>query len=703
MNKKNIPKALSHDRIIFWMLDHAFGTLRYDDTGKKVHAKVLGIDLMPATRQVLDQLTKKGWRSVVLTPGHIPAKALAVIKNYVPELWQVLPMGRNAERSLQSYGRLIPKNAKQRLFISADVALRTSAVRAGFSALPHPALASLAAKGDELCLVRISGERGLISRLLDVVPYAVESSKHGQQCVLAAMPKRRIVDAVKYQLDIEPLCFDFGREEAAYLVVDQGDDKLLNALKDYKILRTEARRLLIALEANAKLDVLSAGQAHGALQGLSPNPELLKPLPDAQHRLERALSDWPLEHAQFERQAFEFELPHILWNCPASASDIQSDVNRYSGVADLDAAGPVASRHVHHPDNSRVVDALIADLSAMGYCAYRHAFTYGGQTLHNVIADLPGRGYYFIEPPYVELIRELFIKHPLPDPPDPWLEPIREILGQAWFKRNKVQLRNPQLTRAIIEQRFQLQAWYPWWRKLCRIPGIGAELVVLGAHLDSSASNEPGGYNAAIDPAPGADDNASGMAATLAIARYLAGFSGQLTHTVRFCFFNAEEVMLKGSQAYAALLKASGAPVRAAVCCDMLGYNSDSLGIFEIHAGHSNAAVRDLSVPVADKIATWATTLGALQPAQIYKGTQVYGGTDRDLYDGAIGRSDHASFHDQGYPAVLVSKDYFANMAGEPYRDRNPNYHTASDSVIDSSYVANIACAVAFAVKELAQ
>lgn len=700
--KKARVKAARHRKIILWMLDQTFGMLRYDDAGDKANASVLGIDLMPAARRALDQLGRKGWSSVLLTPSNMPAKGLPVIKNYLPELWQVLPMSKAARRSFSAYSRLVPREASQMLFVGADAVMRKTAKQAGFTVLPHPALALLAAQGDELCLVRMRGNNDAMSRVRDIVPYYSEALEKGERHIIAAISKPRIADAVKLRLTVELLPFDFASEDLAHLLLDQRNDKALAGLKHCRILQAGSQRLLVALAAGADVQALTAGQAHGAMQYLAPNPELLLPVPDAKYRVERAMGYWPLEQARLEQVELEFDFPHVRWICPAAAGELQSDVDRYTGVSNLDSAGTVESRHVQHSDNSRVVDALIADLRAMGYCAYRHEFSYGGQILHNVVADLPGTGYYIIDPPYIELLREIFIRHPLPDPPEPWLEPVREILGNNWFKKNKKQLATPQLARAYLEQMFQLYPWYPWWKCLCRLPGIGSQLVIVGAHLDSSASYEPG-YNPATDPAPGADDNASGMAVALAIARYLADYHGKLRHTVRFCFFNAEEVGLVGSHAYAAMLKANNAPVKAAVCCDMLGYNSDLQRIFEIHAGYTDAGVRDISVPIADNIASWAATLGALQPAQIYKGTQVYGGTDRDLYDGAINRSDHASFHQQGYPAVLVSEDFFANLATEPGNDPNPNYHTASDTVIDSSYVADIACAVAFAVKGLAR
>ena len=206
----------------------------------------------------------------------------------------------------------------------------------------------------------------------------------------------------------------------------------------------------------------------------------------------------------------------------------------------------------------------------------------------------------------------------------------------------------------------------------------------------------------ATGPARGADDDGSGVAGTLALARWMWGMRGQLRHTVRFCFFNGEEQGLIGSKAYASALKAHGAPIRAVVCMDMVGYNSDTNWLFEVHAGYTDPAVRDASVPIANRIASWAACLGALPPAQIYQGTSASGGPDRLTSDGAINRSDHAAFHQQGYPAVVVTEDFFGNLASEPLADPNPNYHRNADAVVDAAYGAEIVCAVGYAVRALA-
>jgi hypothetical protein len=98
-----------------------------------------------------------------------------------------------------------------------------------------------------------------------------------------------------------------------------------------------------------------------------------------------------------------------------------------------------------------------------------------------------------------------------------------------------------------------------------------------------------------------------------------------------------------------------------------------------------------------------AAAYGSLGQAQLYKGTSWAGAPNRDVFDGAINRSDHAAFHQQGYGAILISEDFFVNLASEPGADPNPNYHRAADTVIDAGYARAIVCAVARAVVNLAR
>jgi Zn-dependent M28 family amino/carboxypeptidase len=97
------------------------------------------------------------------------------------------------------------------------------------------------------------------------------------------------------------------------------------------------------------------------------------------------------------------------------------------------------------------------------------------------------------------------------------------------------------------------------------LPRSGLDGVVLvTAHMDSTGARQAG-YRPKVDPAPGADDDASGIAAVLAAANVIAALDAALgvaRRTVRFVLFNAEEHGL-GSRAYARDQALFGVPIAA--------------------------------------------------------------------------------------------------------------------------------------------
>src|SRR5215203_2300022 len=306
----------------------------------------------------------------------------------------------------------------------------------------------------------------------------------------------------------------------------------------------------------------------------------------------------------------------------------------------------------------------------MGYIPFTHSFSYNSQVLSNVIADLPGVGYFKAEPNLPEQVRQVFLKYPTLYPSEPWIKEINLITGSNWMKKQNLDSLSPPDLRREIEDIFLNES--SWWTKDESLNGLGAQMIIVCCHLDSTAGREPmGQYNRRIDPAPGADDNGSGLAAVLAIAKYLSQFRGKLSHTIRFCFFNAEEVGLKGSRAYAPIMKDKDTSIKAVVNLDMIGYNNDKHKTFEIHAGYYDPDIRDLCLPIAEVIKQWSDNQGKLGTAQIYKGTIVGGNHDfdRNIYDGAIERSDHFPFQERGYPACHISEDFFANYPTESSSD----------------------------------
>jgi hypothetical protein len=169
-----------------------------------------------------------------------------------------------------------------------------------------------------------------------------------------------------------------------------------------------------------------------------------------------------------------------------------------------------------------------------------------------------------------------------------------------------------------------------------------SQVVVICAHYDSY-SNQPNAL------APGADDNASGTAAVMEAARIFA--SQSFDFTVKFICFSAEEWGLYGSQAYAAQARLRGEDIIAVINLDMIAYTDSIPEDLDIIGNQD-------SEWLADRVFSTATTYTTLD---IYK-----------IINPSFNRSDHASFWDRGYSAVLGIED--ADIS-------NPYYHTTSDTI----------------------
>jgi bacterial leucyl aminopeptidase len=217
------------------------------------------------------------------------------------------------------------------------------------------------------------------------------------------------------------------------------------------------------------------------------------------------------------------------------------------------------------------------------------------------------------------------------------------------------------------------------------------ELVLVTAHLDSTAAFSAG-YDPVRDPAPGADDDGSGMVGVLAIAHTIAALSAtkRPKRSIRLVLFNAEEHGLVGSKAYARDQAALAAPIIAVFQTDMIGYNREAPRTFEVHAGFlPSADVQERSRVLAQRIVRTAQQVSPdLPAAQIYLST---GPLERDP---AEGRSDHSSFQRVGYPACAATEDFFAGPQPGSAPEPNPNYHTTSDTFVDVDYAADIVRAV---------
>lgn len=189
-------------------------------------------------------------------------------------------------------------------------------------------------------------------------------------------------------------------------------------------------------------------------------------------------------------------------------------------------------------------------------------------------------------------------------------------------------------------------------------------IFIVGAHYDSA----PG--------APGANDNGSGTAAVLELARLLKTMQPRAGTEVRFVFFVNEEPPYfmgsdMGSRRHAAEMKRQGMPVEAALVLETMGYYTDapdsqklppglegrypSTGNFIAFVGtlESSKLVRD--------------ALAAFRAASDFPAH----GLAAPAHTTGVTLSDHSSYNRHGYPALMITDTAFM---------RYPYYHTEQDT-----------------------
>jgi len=185
-----------------------------------------------------------------------------------------------------------------------------------------------------------------------------------------------------------------------------------------------------------------------------------------------------------------------------------------------------------------------------------------------------------------------------------------------------------------------------WHNVEATLPGVSdpERIYIICAHADST-SRDPLFY------APGADDNGSGAAAVMMAADIFSHYA--FNYTIRFVTFSGEEQGMLGSAAYAARSRAMGENIAGVLNLDMIGYDATGGPDIDLHAGPDP--------PCLDLAGTFSETVGIYDLDLL---PQIIG-------QGAIGRSDHGSFWDNGYPAILAIEDY-----NGVEHDFNPCYHS---------------------------
>jgi hypothetical protein len=176
------------------------------------------------------------------------------------------------------------------------------------------------------------------------------------------------------------------------------------------------------------------------------------------------------------------------------------------------------------------------------------------------------------------------------------------------------------------------------------------KVIVIGGHYDSYNPSTGNSY------APGADDDASGVAAAMEIARVLANV--QFRKTIIFMPFTAEEQGLVGSRAAAVSFKNAGTKVEIMFNNDMIGYTTNTYDNINLSSGPVTA-YRDFEAQTARRVTSLIPDITAMGSS-----------------------SDHYGFYEQGYSVVdCIESDF-----------NTPGWHTSLDKTtqMDFPYMTQV-------------
>jgi Zn-dependent M28 family amino/carboxypeptidase len=211
------------------------------------------------------------------------------------------------------------------------------------------------------------------------------------------------------------------------------------------------------------------------------------------------------------------------------------------------------------------------------------------------------------------------------------------------------------------------------------------EIIVLGAHYDT------------VRNSPGADDNASGVAALLEIVSMLQARSPR--YTVRCVAFVNEEAPFffrrdMGSLRYARAARLRGDRIRLMLSLEMLGYYQDESG------SQSYPPLLRYFYPASGNFIAFVSNLRSARRLRwVVDAFQASSNFPLEAaalpwWVPGVASSDHSSFWRHGYPAVMVTDTAYL---------RNPHYHTAHDvpATLDYARMAAVTRGLAASVAAL--
>ena len=213
------------------------------------------------------------------------------------------------------------------------------------------------------------------------------------------------------------------------------------------------------------------------------------------------------------------------------------------------------------------------------------------------------------------------------------------------------------------------------------------QILLVGAHYDSVVGS------------PGANDNGTGAAAVLELARLLA--HERLPRTLRFVLFVNEEPPYylgdaMGSRRYAKRCRARGERIVAMLCLETIGYYTDAPGsqLYPFPFGLVYPSIGNF-IGFVGNLASWGLVRRCIRSFRRSTAFPSEALAAPGWVVG-VGWSDHSSFWEQGYPAVMVTDTALF---------RYGPYHTSQDTPerVCYDHMARVVAGLARVVIDLAR
>ncbi|NJN49152.1 MAG: M28 family peptidase [Alkalinema sp. RL_2_19] len=251
---------------------------------------------------------------------------------------------------------------------------------------------------------------------------------------------------------------------------------------------------------------------------------------------------------------------------------------------------------------------------------------------------------------------------------DPYFSPQGHFYVQNYIQQTLSQFGTVELNEFKVKAR-------PHQNVILRLPAQDQRErspIIIGAHYDG------------VPGSPGADDNASGVAVLLELARFFQAHPAR--RPLQLIAFDLEELGWVGSEVYAKQLASQNQKIHLMLSLEMLGYCQQERNtqhypapiLAKIYPDQGNFIALIGNIPT---IPAMLRLGGYMRRSGVPSQWLPAGWQGKFLEE--LRRSDHAPFWDAGYPAIMVTDTAFL---------RNPHYHQPTDTfdTLDLDFMAGI-------------